>query len=242
MDYCPYQEETMRAPVTFWNDLAKRYPSFDDPAMAGDVKQMIEWSESTGIDFRHSRVLDIGCGTGTVAIALALRGAHVTAVDVSEKMLQICENDAHRAGVAGRIVSQRSDWKAYAVKKRHDIVVVSMTPAVASDEEVDKMLQTTTKAGIFVGLGAYRINTTVQKLFEAHSRAYPMQNGHADRFNRQLAGHGIEGNLYRFATAWEECMPIEDARAYAHAQLERHNVTPDEKTVESVLDDYRKGP
>jgi SAM-dependent methyltransferase len=231
----------MSAPLSFWNDLAKRYPSFDDPAMAGDVVQMIQCSESAGIDFRHRRVLDIGCGTGTVAIPLALRGAHVTAVDISEKMLQICRNDARRAGVAERIVSEQSDWKSYAVNAKHDIVVVSMTPAVSSGDEVDKMLQTSTKAGIYVGWGSYRINTTVRKLFEAHGHSYPMQYGHAEHFLVQLDRRGIEGNLNRFTTAWEERMPIDEAKAYACTQLKRHNVEPDEMTVESVLDGYRKG-
>lgn len=46
------------------------------------------------------RVLDVGAGTGRAAIALAKRGAIVTAVDASAEMLAVAERRAHEAGVA----------------------------------------------------------------------------------------------------------------------------------------------
>lgn len=39
----------------------------------------------------ESRVLDIGCGTGTLAILAAQRGASVTAFDASEAMLEVAK-------------------------------------------------------------------------------------------------------------------------------------------------------
>jgi demethylmenaquinone methyltransferase/2-methoxy-6-polyprenyl-1,4-benzoquinol methylase len=50
-----------------------------------------------------SRVLEIGCGTGTMAILAALRGAEVLAFDVSAGMLEVARRKIDASGVAGRI-------------------------------------------------------------------------------------------------------------------------------------------
>ncbi|MFQ6546637.1 magnesium protoporphyrin IX methyltransferase [Aestuariibius sp. 2305UL40-4] len=44
-----------------------------------------------GEDLAGKRVLDAGCGTGTLAIALAERGAEVVAVDLSASLVEIAE-------------------------------------------------------------------------------------------------------------------------------------------------------
>ena len=50
-------------------------------------------------------VLDLGCGYGPVAlgIALACPGARVDAVDVNERALALCRDNAAALGVAGRV-------------------------------------------------------------------------------------------------------------------------------------------
>jgi SAM-dependent methyltransferase len=45
------------------------------------------------------RVIDLGCGTGRVAVPLARRGHRVTAVDLSEPMLRVAGEKAAAAGV-----------------------------------------------------------------------------------------------------------------------------------------------
>ncbi|MFQ5665586.1 MAG: corrinoid protein-associated methyltransferase CpaM [Candidatus Binatia bacterium] len=49
------------------------------------------------------RVLDIGCGTGALALRAAARGATVKGIDVNAEMLEIAKRDAHKAGVEGRV-------------------------------------------------------------------------------------------------------------------------------------------
>lgn len=52
-----------------------------------------------------SRLLDLGCGYGPIAVALAVEcpGAVVDAVDVNERALALCRDNAARAGVAERV-------------------------------------------------------------------------------------------------------------------------------------------
>ena len=48
-------------------------------------------------------ILEIGVGTGTLAILCAEQGAHVMGIDVSKKMLEIAEKKVQEAGLAERI-------------------------------------------------------------------------------------------------------------------------------------------
>ncbi|MEL6840840.1 MAG: magnesium protoporphyrin IX methyltransferase [Pseudomonadota bacterium] len=53
-------------------------------------------------DLRGARVLDAGCGTGTMALELAQRGADVVAVDISPALVKIAE-ERMPANLSGHI-------------------------------------------------------------------------------------------------------------------------------------------
>src|SRR4051812_49691361 len=48
-------------------------------------------------------VVELGVGTGRIAIPAALAGAHVIGVDSSAGMLAVCAERAREAGVGGRL-------------------------------------------------------------------------------------------------------------------------------------------
>jgi 2-polyprenyl-6-hydroxyphenyl methylase/3-demethylubiquinone-9 3-methyltransferase len=49
-----------------------------------------------------ARVLDVGCGGGILAEAMARRGAQVTGIDLSEKALRVAELHLHESGLSVR--------------------------------------------------------------------------------------------------------------------------------------------
>jgi SAM-dependent methyltransferase len=55
------------------------------------------------------RALDVGGGTGALAIRLAKSGLHVTLLDTSLPMLDLAKQASQKAGVAERIVLQHGD-------------------------------------------------------------------------------------------------------------------------------------
>jgi 16S rRNA (guanine1207-N2)-methyltransferase len=57
------------------------------------------------------RILDLGCGYGPIALAIAVHcpGAQVDAVDVNERALALCQDNATALGVAGRVRVRRPD-------------------------------------------------------------------------------------------------------------------------------------
>jgi 2-polyprenyl-3-methyl-5-hydroxy-6-metoxy-1,4-benzoquinol methylase len=95
--------------------------SFDAKRFGGPIGQLLlEDQERVLVEFlgdvSNRRVLDMGTGTGRAAMALARRGARVTAVDASNEMLAVArqravearvsiefaEGDVHRLAFPGR--------------------------------------------------------------------------------------------------------------------------------------------
>lgn len=56
---------------------------------------------------RHERLLDVGCGTGTLAIAAAQRGVRVVGVDRSRSMLRLAREKAALMGVSVELCEGR---------------------------------------------------------------------------------------------------------------------------------------
>jgi len=59
---------------------------------------------------RSLRALDVGCGTGAIAVRLARLGLHISLLDSSQQMLDCAERTTREAGVSETIVElKRSD-------------------------------------------------------------------------------------------------------------------------------------
>ena len=87
---------TVAGSKKFWDRIAKRYakkPVGDEAAYQRKLATTREY-------LRHDmEVLEIGCGTGSTAIAHAPFVRHIRATDVSDAMIAIAESKARAAGV-----------------------------------------------------------------------------------------------------------------------------------------------
>jgi 2-polyprenyl-3-methyl-5-hydroxy-6-metoxy-1,4-benzoquinol methylase len=69
-------------------------------------------------------VLDVGCGPGTLGIAMSEMGANVTAVDSSESMLRLAREEAEVRGVSIEFVQGTiKDWTMGGIARVFDIVM-----------------------------------------------------------------------------------------------------------------------
>ena len=234
----------MQPKKQFWDTLAKRYPHFNTPSMSKDVQEILAWIKEQGVAYApQSTLLDIGSGTGTFSIPLALLHVKVTAIDPSANMLAILEEDAQNEGVLPLIETHQSDWDSFEVSSPYDIVLASMTPAIHDIFTIDKMIDASQKYGVFVSWGTYRINPFVDALLEAHApeeRFSQTGSIKAEDVIERLEHKGMEYVSKRFETQWSDTYSLEEAMAYAKEQLERRNIQGDEEKIKAIIAHYAK--
>lgn len=82
-------------------------------------------------------VVELGVGTGRIAVPTAMAGVHVIGVDSSAGMLAVCAEAARAAGVAGRLDLRQGDLRRPPVKERARLVTCPFRAYLhlASDEE-----------------------------------------------------------------------------------------------------------
>ena len=84
-----------------------------------DLPMYRGFAERTG-----GRVLEIGVGTGRVAIPLAQAGCAVTGIDLSGEMLAIGRKKLARAGLANRVTLVQADMRRLNLDARFDLAIV----------------------------------------------------------------------------------------------------------------------
>ncbi|MBN2402553.1 MAG: class I SAM-dependent methyltransferase [Spirochaetes bacterium] len=151
----------------YWN---KRAPSFVDHAS----KTLYPNSFLKIMDLRRSwTVLDVGCGGGTLAIPLALKVKHITAVDFSEKMLEKLQVESDKKkirNISTIKVSWEEDWERAGIGV-HDIAIASRSLAVDDIQSALQKLNNAARRRVYistiVGDGPFD-----RKIFDAIERIY----------------------------------------------------------------------
>jgi 2-polyprenyl-3-methyl-5-hydroxy-6-metoxy-1,4-benzoquinol methylase len=78
------------------------------------------WTGSTSISaWPGKRILDVGCGGGLLSEGMALRGAEVTGIDLSEKPLSVAK--LHLLETGQKWIIERFRWKHWPMKCRRPL-------------------------------------------------------------------------------------------------------------------------
>lgn len=99
--------------------------------------------EEAGFSPAGAKVLDIGCGPGSLSLPLACAGADVTSLDISTGMLDRLREAARQEGLKINAI-ECSWWTAdidkLGFRNTFDLVIASMTPGVRDVETFDRMM------------------------------------------------------------------------------------------------------
>src|SRR5690606_31161297 len=107
-----YREDSLMTDASrFWDKLAEKYAK---QPIADEAAYQHKLQVTRDLLRPDMEVPEFGCGTGSTAIAHAPHVRHITAIDISEGMLEIARAKAAAAG-AGNIDFERSAIADYAV-------------------------------------------------------------------------------------------------------------------------------
>lgn len=110
--FAGHMKMTSKADSERFEDGANRYAAYLDTP---DGRLRSDLTFTNLQDFlplqakRSLRALDLGCGTGAIAVRLARLGIHVTLLDSSPTMLDIAKRAAQEAGVTEKVALQHGD-------------------------------------------------------------------------------------------------------------------------------------
>lgn len=120
---CPPRQATM---IAYYDESGFTAPLFDavssaDPMVKGDVQFYAELAGEPG-----KRVLELGCGTGRVAVPLAASGHSVVGLDTSPAMLKLAEQKrkALPSAIARRLDFRLGDMTSFSQQDPFDLVLV----------------------------------------------------------------------------------------------------------------------
>jgi len=128
----------------FWNKRSENYSrNIEKDQRKKRTDEILEFLEEAGFSPEGSRVLDIGCGPGTLSLPLARLGAEVTALDISSGMLNKLKDSVKKESLPVDVI-ECSWWTAdideLGFRNKFDLVIASMTPGIRDVENFDMMM------------------------------------------------------------------------------------------------------
>ncbi len=115
------------------------------------TQAVLNFLESEGVLTSQLTVIDVGCGPGTITLPLAKRVGRVYALDPSEKMLKILQENAAAEGVNNVEVFQERwqdiDLAPKGWSEKFDLAFASMSPGVSSAEDLGKLIESSKRYG-----------------------------------------------------------------------------------------------
>ncbi|NIP18657.1 MAG: methyltransferase domain-containing protein [Xanthomonadales bacterium] len=122
----------MRREAKFWHKRAERYAQRPVADQASYEKKL---EITRGYLRPDSEVLEIGCGTGSTALALAPCAGHVLATDIAPGMIEIAKRKAAAAGIRNVTFETRAADEHGIPESRYDVIMAHNLLHLLEDPE-----------------------------------------------------------------------------------------------------------
>jgi SAM-dependent methyltransferase len=154
----------------YWDKAAATYNQNKTEVKNRRLGKTMDFFKRSDLLFEGMSVLEIGCGTGMLAMELAKNGARVTALDFSRGMLDKFQADI-TSDIKKNITILCEDWhtldiKAKGWEKKFDLVIAFMSPGVASPKSFDQMMNCSKTGCAIRGWAAKRNHPIMSVLWE----------------------------------------------------------------------------
>ncbi|MCD7981681.1 MAG: class I SAM-dependent methyltransferase [Clostridiales bacterium] len=170
---------------------------------------------------KEDEVCDVGCGTGSLSVALAPAVRHITAVDVDEMALNSLRAKLERSGI-DNVTVVRSDYNLLPENFCDVVVACSF--------------------GIFAKNGASFLKLAGKRLILAKRKLLPSQEGFSKDFGRGNMAYMDEAYLkdhhipYRIESCEEDFGQPLRSREDAVRFTEHYRLCPAEESMDDFLD------
>jgi SAM-dependent methyltransferase len=121
-----------RVPVSAYDRIARIYDPWSI-SVVEDVTFYVDLAVLSG-----GPVVELGVGTGRIAVPTAAAGIKVIGVDTSEGMLEVAREAAELAGVNGLVDLRRGDLRKPPVRGRYSLVTAPFRALLHMETEADR--------------------------------------------------------------------------------------------------------
>jgi SAM-dependent methyltransferase len=214
---------------------ARPLPTFEDNEFLQRIREQMP-------EMKGKRFLDVGCGAGVYALALAKEGGNALGVDISPRMIEHAKERALTDGIPNAefdcVNWQDADIDALGYRGAFDVVFAHMTPAVCDFDTFEKL--NACSRGVCLVEKPTRRSDVV--LDEALSRIGIGDNGkyNSDIENTfsYLWNKGYCPAFYYHKEVWNSERTTEDMIAWCtdRARLRRNLNAEDEQTIRQFIE------
>ncbi len=135
------KQKNKQASVAMWNSMAGSFAEFELPNFRED--SLLKLLENNKMLNSAGKALDVGCGAGRYALALAERFQSVIALDLAPQMIEIANKKKVELNIEN-VDFICEDWHQLDIEQagyKHEFALVfaHMTPAVQSADTFEKL-------------------------------------------------------------------------------------------------------
>lgn len=223
----------------FWNLRAEEYNSSSskDHLLMSRGKKVQKFLDK-GLINSKSTVLDIGCGSGQLAIAHAKIVKEVFAMDFSEKMLAYAKENAKISGVEN-IQFVLGDWEKINFDQKFDFVIASMSPAINSPTSLYKMMDVC-KGSCYLSAFVERYSDLKEKLYGLTDQVYERQFNKINYIFNILWTKGFFPELFYERGTYDRLLTLEKAKEIYPYELSVNEDPMKIKLMNEFLDQEEK--